>query len=166
MLTPPARCGDVTLLTQTGAGKTYTMGTTFSSSDEPASFGVIPRVVEEVFALVDAAKDMTAHVRVSYLEIYNEQLRDLLLTGDQPQRSYTLQRDEHGNYIVPGLTMTTVTSLADVAKCLEHGSRIRSTASTNMNAHSSRSHAVFTIHLDQDPVVLPVGMRPLATAHI
>ena len=137
------------------------MGTNFSAADDSREFGVIPRVVEDVFAMVDdaATKDVVSTVRVSYLEIYNEQVKDLLINGDPPAKGYTLQRDEHGNYIVAGLSLVTVSSLHDVAACLEHGSRIRSTASTNMNAHSSRSHAVFTIHLDQVPMATSAGTQ-------
>ena len=80
------------------------------------------------------------------------QIRDLLLHGEAPAKGYHLQRDEHGNYVASGLHLVPVGSLEDVAECLAYGSKIRSTASTNMNAHSSRSHAVFTIHLDQEPV--------------
>jgi hypothetical protein len=117
--------------------------------------GIIPRVVEEIFSMVsDRGSDGSTlcSVSVSYLEIYNEHIKDLLLTGDPPAKGYTMQKDEHGNYVVNGLTHVAVRSLRDVAHCLELGSRMRSTAATNMNAHSSRSHAVFTIRLDQEPV--------------
>jgi hypothetical protein len=82
---------------------------------------------------------------------HTPQIRDLLLHGEPPAKGYQLQRDSHGNYVASGLTLVAVRSLEDVARCLAYGSKIRSTASTNMNAHSSRSHAVFTIHLDQEP---------------
>ncbi len=85
------------------------------------------------------------------------QIRDLLLHGEPPAKGYQLQRDSHGNYVASGLTLVAVRSLEDVAGCLAYGSKIRSTASTNMNAHSSRSHAVFTIHLDQEPLVAAAG---------
>ena len=87
-----------------------------------------------------------------FIPPWRHQIRDLLLHGEAPAKGYHLQRDEHGNYVASGLHLVPVGSLEDVAECLAYGSKIRSTASTNMNAHSSRSHAVFTIHLDQEPV--------------
>jgi hypothetical protein len=64
---------------QTGAGKTYTMGTSFSASDNPCDFGVVPRVVEDLFAMIAGrvGHDLHVTVRVSYLEIYNEQVGEL-----------------------------------------------------------------------------------------
>jgi hypothetical protein len=64
---------------QTGAGKTYTMVTSFSVSDNPCDFGVVPRVVEDLFAMIAglAGHDLHVTVRVSYLEIYNEQVGEV-----------------------------------------------------------------------------------------
>jgi hypothetical protein len=140
---------------QTGAGKTYTMGSNFSTREESTENGIIPRLVEDILANIEGMSATTScRLSISYLEIYNEHIKDLLLRGEAPAKGYQLQKDEHGNYVVAGLTEVAVSSLDDVAKCLEHGARLRSTASTQMNAHSSRSHAVITLRLDQEPLGL------------
>lgn len=138
---------------QTGAGKTFTMGSNFSPKDDPRGNGIIPRLVEDVLAQIETLSAANRCVLTfSYLEIYNEHIKDLLCRGEPPAKGYQLQKDDHGNYVVAGCTEVVVSSLEDVAKCLEHGARLRSTASTQMNAHSSRSHAVITLRLEQEPL--------------
>lgn len=126
----------------TGAGKTHTM---LGSAVEP---GVIPRAVQEVFHLVrlrqrrddgwDYAVDM------SYLEIYNEKVLDLLSpsTLDLP-----IREDKDRNILVPGLTHTPLASFSDFDSHFVPASLNRTTASTKLNQRSSRSHAILLIQV-------------------
>ncbi|XP_041904044.1 stAR-related lipid transfer protein 9 isoform X1 [Corvus kubaryi] len=131
---------------QTGSGKTYTMMGT------PASIGLTPRICEGLFSRKDDYTDQTAscRVKVSFLEIYNERVRDLLKQSDQ-KKPYTLRVREHpetGPY-VQGLTQHLVTDYKQVVKLLEEGIARRITAATHIHNASSRSHAIFTIHYTQ-----------------
>ncbi|XP_061199396.1 stAR-related lipid transfer protein 9 isoform X2 [Neopsephotus bourkii] len=131
---------------QTGSGKTYTMMGT------PASIGLTPRICEGLFARKDEYTDQTAscRVKVSFLEIYNERVRDLLKQSDQ-KKPYTLRVREHpetGPY-VQGLTQHLVTDYKQVVELLEEGIAKRITAATHIHNASSRSHAIFTIHYTQ-----------------
>ncbi|KAM6073764.1 stAR-related lipid transfer protein 9 [Chlamydotis macqueenii] len=131
---------------QTGSGKTYTMMGT------PASIGLTPRICEGLFSRKDDYSDQTAscRVKVSFLEIYNERVRDLLKKSDR-KKPYTLRVREHpetGPY-VQGLTQHLVTDYKQVVELLEEGIAKRITAATHIHNASSRSHAIFTIHYTQ-----------------
>ncbi|KAL2303586.1 hypothetical protein Nmel_008861, partial [Mimus melanotis] len=131
---------------QTGSGKTYTMMGT------PASIGLTPRICEGLFSRKDDYSDQMAscRVKVSFLEIYNERVRDLLKESDR-RKPYTLRVREHpetGPY-VQGLTQHLVTDYKQVVKLLEEGIAKRITAATHIHNASSRSHAIFTIHYTQ-----------------
>uniref|UniRef100_A0A8C9L2P8 Kinesin-like protein n=1 Tax=Serinus canaria TaxID=9135 RepID=A0A8C9L2P8_SERCA len=131
---------------QTGSGKTYTMMGT------PASIGLTPRICEGLFSRKDDYSDQMAscRVKVSFLEIYNERVRDLLKQSDR-KKPYTLRVREHpetGPY-VQGLTQHLVTDYKQVVKLLEDGIAKRITAATHIHNASSRSHAIFTIHYTQ-----------------
>ncbi|KAI8826691.1 uncharacterized protein EV422DRAFT_592939 [Fimicolochytrium jonesii] len=128
---------------QTGAGKSYSM---MGYGQEK---GVIPRACEELFSKIDANVDAntTFNVEVSYIEIYNERVRDLL----NPVVKNNLRVREHpslGPY-VEDLSKLVVRSYEEIATLMDEGNKARTTAETNMNATSSRSHAVFTIILTQ-----------------
>ncbi|XP_030804670.1 stAR-related lipid transfer protein 9 isoform X1 [Camarhynchus parvulus] len=131
---------------QTGSGKTYTMMGT------PASIGLTPRICEGLFSRKDDYSDQMAscRVKVSFLEIYNERVRDLLKQSDH-KKPYTLRVREHpetGPY-VQGLTQHLVTDYKQAVKLLEEGIAKRITAATHIHNASSRSHAIFTIHYTQ-----------------
>ncbi|XP_063254686.1 stAR-related lipid transfer protein 9 [Prinia subflava] len=131
---------------QTGSGKTYTMMGT------PASIGLTPRICEGLFSRKNDYSDQMAscRVKVSFLEIYNERVRDLLKESDR-KKPYTLRVREHpetGPY-VQGLTQHLVTDYKQVVKLLEEGIAKRITAATHIHNASSRSHAIFTIHYTQ-----------------
>ncbi|XP_014805644.1 PREDICTED: stAR-related lipid transfer protein 9 [Calidris pugnax] len=131
---------------QTGSGKTYTMMGT------PASIGLTPRICEGLFSRKDDYSDQAAscRVKVSFLEIYNERVRDLLKQSDR-KKPYTLRVREHpetGPY-VQGLTQHLVTDYKQVVELLEEGIAKRITAATHIHNASSRSHAIFTIHYTQ-----------------
>nr|XP_013814665.1 PREDICTED: stAR-related lipid transfer protein 9 [Apteryx mantelli mantelli] len=131
---------------QTGSGKTYTMMGT------PASIGLTPRICEGLFSRKDDYSEQTAscRVKVSFLEIYNERVRDLLKQSDH-KKPYTLRVREHpetGPY-VQGLSQHLVTDYKQVVELLEKGIAKRITAATHIHNASSRSHAIFTIHYTQ-----------------
>jgi hypothetical protein len=134
---------------QTGAGKSYTM---MGTPDQP---GLIPRTCEDLFERIAAAQEETPNisynVRVSYFEVYNEHVRDLLVPVVPHQPPYYLKIREsptEGPY-VKDLTEVPVRSLHEILRYMRIGDNNRTTASTKMNDTSSRSHAVFTIMLKQ-----------------
>ncbi|CAN8095115.1 unnamed protein product [Discula destructiva] len=134
---------------QTGSGKSYTM---MGTPDQP---GLIPRTCEDLFERIACAQSETPNisysVRVSYFEVYNEHVRDLLVTVTPNQAPYYLKIRESpsdGPY-VKDLTEVPVRSLDEILRYMKMGDNSRTTASTKMNDTSSRSHAVFTIMLKQ-----------------
>ncbi|XP_067895844.1 stAR-related lipid transfer protein 9 isoform X2 [Heterodontus francisci] len=131
---------------QTGSGKTYTMMGT------PASIGLTPRICKGLFSRVDdyQEKPASCRIEVSFLEIYNERVRDLLKRCDG-NKPYTLRVREHpdkGPY-VQGLSQHLVSDYKQLVKLLEEGISNRITAATHIHDASSRSHAIFTIHYTQ-----------------
>ncbi|KAM9765007.1 kinesin-like protein KIF13B isoform 2-T2 [Menidia menidia] len=127
---------------QTGSGKSYTM---MGSGDQP---GLIPRLCSALFERTqkEQREDESFTVEVSYMEIYNEKVRDLL---DPKGGRQTLRVREHkvlGPY-VDGLSRLAVASYKDIGSLMSEGNKSRTVAATNMNEESSRSHAVFNIIL-------------------
>ncbi|KAK2629229.1 hypothetical protein QTJ16_000049 [Diplocarpon rosae] len=134
---------------QTGSGKSYTM---MGTPDQP---GLIPRTCEDLFQRIEAAQNETPNisynVRVSYFEVYNEHVRDLLVPVQPNQPPYYLKIREsptEGPYI-KDLTDAPVRNISEIMKHMKTGDASRTTASTKMNDTSSRSHSVFTIMLKQ-----------------
>ena len=130
---------------QTGSGKSYSM---MGYGEEE---GVIPRICRDMFERIEAVtqrdKNMTTTVEVSYLEIYNERVRDLL----NPSTKGNLKVREHpstGPY-VEDLAKLVVRSFVEIDNLMDEGNKARTVAATNMNETSSRSHAVFTLTLTQ-----------------
>ena len=134
---------------QTGSGKSYTM---MGTPNQP---GLIPRTCEDLFQRIESSTSphISYAVRVSYFEVYNEHVRDLLAPS-RPSNSghpYYLKIREHpveGPYI-KDLTDLPVKNYQELLRCMHLGDASRTTASTKMNDTSSRSHAVFTIMLKQ-----------------
>ncbi|XP_041520307.1 kinesin-like protein KIF13B isoform X1 [Microtus oregoni] len=127
---------------QTGSGKSYTM---MGTADQP---GLIPRLCSGLFERTqkEESEEQSFKVEVSYMEIYNEKVRDLL---DPKGSRQTLKVREHsvlGPY-VDGLSKLAVTSYKDIESLMSEGNKSRTVAATNMNEESSRSHAVFKITL-------------------
>ncbi|CAL1688462.1 unnamed protein product [Lasius platythorax] len=144
---------------QTGTGKTFTMEgvsndpTLHWQSDTMA--GIIPRALSHLFDELRLLEAQEYTVRVSFLELYNEELFDLLSPNDDASK-IRLYEDatRKGSVIIHGLEEVTVHNKNEVYKILEKGSEKRQTAATLMNAHSSRSHTVFsiTIHIKENNV--------------
>ncbi|EYU36459.1 hypothetical protein MIMGU_mgv1a000376mg [Erythranthe guttata] len=142
--------GTVLAYGQTGSGKTYTMGTNYNGEEQRN--GVIPRVMDTIFSKVDTMKDAgECLIRVSFIEIFKEEVFDLLdpkTTG--PARVPIQIRERVGGGItLAGVTEAEVRTKEEMASYLLQGSLTRATGSTNMNSQSSRSHAIFTISMEQ-----------------
>ncbi|XP_065702619.1 chromosome-associated kinesin KIF4 isoform X2 [Patagioenas fasciata] len=136
---------------QTGSGKTYSMGGTYTASqeDEP-SVGIIPRVIELLFKEKEQRQDWEFDLKVSYLEIYNEDILDLLCPSRERSCQISIREDPKEGIKIVGLTERNVTSVQDTVSCLEQGNNSRTVAATAMNSQSSRSHAIFTICINQE----------------
>ena len=132
---------------QTGTGKTYTMEG-FSYDYLSPKKGLIPRAIENIFKYIEnnSNSNTTFIIRVTYLQIYNESIDDLLKSE---KKHLTIRENHKKGIYVEGLSEWAVCSPNDIYALLEKGAQNRTKAHTNMNDVSSRSHAVFTIILEQ-----------------
>ncbi|XP_015864531.1 kinesin-like protein KIF15 isoform X5 [Peromyscus maniculatus bairdii] len=136
---------------QTGSGKTFTMmGPSDSDNFSHNLRGVIPRSFEYLFSLIDREKEKagagkTFLCKCSFIEVYNEQIYDLL---DSASVGLYLREHIKKGVFVVGAVEQVVTSAAEAYQVLSRGWRNRRVASTSMNRESSRSHAVFTITIE------------------
>ncbi|KAH6656602.1 hypothetical protein BKA67DRAFT_160213 [Truncatella angustata] len=166
---------------QSGAGKSYTMGTSGEQADLEV-MGVIPRAATALFERLEgppppknpnrnsmsqlrtpsrysvSASSSTPkgeknwQLKATYVEIYNEQLRDLLVQEETPvheRGNVAIREDTKGNILLTGLRQVDINSVHDLENALSFGSMIRQTDSTAINEKSSRSHAVFSLNLVQ-----------------
>ncbi|KZC08147.1 Chromosome-associated kinesin KIF4A [Dufourea novaeangliae] len=138
---------NVTILAygQTGSGKTHSMGTNYVESEDT---GIIPRAIHDIFDMIQLKEGWSFKVTVSFMELYQEQLYDLL-TDKQRNQSIVDIRDDGKNIKISGLVEKEVTNADEALQCLTHGSLGRVTGATAMNAQSSRSHAIFTVSIYQ-----------------
>ncbi|KAB5586184.1 hypothetical protein GE09DRAFT_56519 [Coniochaeta sp. 2T2.1] len=166
---------------QSGAGKSYTMGTSGPEEQGDMDvMGVIPRAANALFEKLEGPKgnpnrgsmsqlrapsrysmqapsatskgDKTWSLKATYVEIYNEMLRDLLIPDHVPANergNVTIREDVKGNIILTGLRQVEINSVEDLMNALNFGSTLRQTDATAINARSSRSHAVFSLNLVQ-----------------
>ncbi|XP_066558011.1 kinesin-like protein kif7 isoform X1 [Amia ocellicauda] len=133
---------------QTGSGKTYTIGEANISSFSADEQGLIPRAVAEVFKLLDENDLHDYSVRISYLEVYKEEFRDLLEV-ETSSKDIHIREDDKGNIVLCGVKECEVEGLDEVLSLLETGNAARHTGATQMNPHSSRSHTIFTVAMEQ-----------------
>uniref|UniRef100_A0A8C6V322 Kinesin family member 21A n=1 Tax=Neogobius melanostomus TaxID=47308 RepID=A0A8C6V322_9GOBI len=154
---------------QTGSGKTYTMGTGFDVNISEEELGIIPRAVNHLFKGIEERRQAATEqgrpvpefkINAQFLELYNEEVLDLFdttrdLEARKQRSNIKIHEDATGGIYTVGVTTRTVTSAAEMIQCLKLGALSRSTASTQMNVQSSRSHAIFTIHLCQVRVCSP-----------
>lgn len=122
---------------QTGAGKSHTME---GYGDQP---GIIPNSFKHIFDKVAIAQNKRILVRASYLEIYNEEIRDLL--SKDPKQSLDLKENVDSGVYVKSLTAQVVKDAAEIDHVMQTGKKNRSVGATAMNQTSSRSHSIFTI---------------------
>ena len=121
----------------------------FSASDDPALHGVIPRSVRDIFKYIQDHSELSFRVGVSFMELYNEQLFDLL--SQKTRREDTIvdiREDGNRGIKIPGLTEVDIATVDETMGLLEKASEGRVTAATAMNARSSRSHAIFTLSIE------------------
>uniref|UniRef100_A0ABI7Z6L5 Kinesin-like protein n=1 Tax=Felis catus TaxID=9685 RepID=A0ABI7Z6L5_FELCA len=139
--------GTIMCYGQTGAGKTYTMtGTTENYKHR----GILPRALQQVFRMIEERPTHAITVRVSYLEIYNESLFDLLSTLPYVGPSVTpmtIVENPQGVFI-KGLSVHLTSQEEDAFSLLFEGETNRIIASHTMNKNSSRSHCIFTIYVE------------------
>ncbi|KFV68363.1 Kinesin-like KIF3B [Dryobates pubescens] len=128
---------------QTGTGKTYTME---GVRGDPEKRGVIPNSFEHIFTHISRSQNQQYLVRASYLEIYQEEIRDLL-AKDQSKRLELKERPDTGVY-VKDLSSFVTKSVKEIEHVMNVGNQNRSVGATNMNEHSSRSHAIFVITIE------------------
>ena len=154
-----------------GSGKTYTISGNKANVDE---FGIIPRAVHSMFQIINSNSTLSPSsssssrsptsrpqqqqanqnqsppkeycVKVNFIEIYKEELKDLL---DSSEKDLQIREDETGNTLIYGANEVVCHSLEEVMACFDAGSALRHTGSTLMNEQSSRSHSVFTVSIEQ-----------------
>ncbi|KAL1817747.1 kinesin-like protein KIN-4A [Daucus carota subsp. sativus] len=148
---------------QTGSGKTYTMGT---GSKDGNQIGLVPQVMSTLFSKIETLKhQIEFQLQVSFIEILKEEVQDLLDPDCSNKSEMTnghsgkvtspgkppiqIRETSNGVITLAGSTERSVKTLKEMSDCLEQGSLSRATGSTNMNNQSSRSHAIFTITLEQ-----------------
>jgi kinesin family protein 3/17 len=128
---------------QTGAGKTFTM---VGDYKDPNWKGIIPRGFDHVIAAIQTSENRKYVVRASFIEIYNEDVFDLLdMKGDVKK---DVKESPQTGVFVKDLKTVPVKSVEEMFKLLDYGNTNRSVATTKMNATSSRSHALFTVHIE------------------
>lgn len=127
---------------QTGTGKTFTME---GVRNDTQQMGIIPRTFEQIWTHINRAQNMQFLVAVSYLEIYMEELRDLL----KPNTTAVLElRERESGIVVPNLHSVLCKSADEMTQVMNKGNKNRTVGRTNMNEHSSRSHAIFQIKIE------------------
>uniref|UniRef100_A0A8C6QE36 Kinesin family member 27 n=1 Tax=Nannospalax galili TaxID=1026970 RepID=A0A8C6QE36_NANGA len=133
---------------QTGSGKTYTIGGGHVASLVEGQKGIIPRAIQEIFQSISENPGIDFNIKVSYIEVYKEDLRDLLEL-ETSMKDLHIREDEKGNTVIVGAKECQVESMDEVMSLLEVGNAARHTSTTQMNEYSSRSHAIFTINVCQ-----------------
>ncbi|XP_035916368.1 kinesin-like protein KIF21A isoform X5 [Anopheles stephensi] len=150
---------------QTGSGKTYTMGTGFERALPEAQEGIIPRAVRHLFEGIAQLQQnpydehgtylgtVTFSVAAQFMELYNEEIIDLLDPYNKGARVFKIFEDAAGGISVAGATIKPLAGPQEALNCLQQGALARTTASTQMNEQSSRSHALFTILIRRQRVM-------------
>ncbi|XP_027349944.1 kinesin-like protein KIN-14I [Abrus precatorius] len=130
---------------QTGSGKTYTMSGPKEITEK--SQGVNYRALSDLFLIADQRKDIFHYdVSVQMIEIYNEQVRDLLVT-DGTNKRLEIRSSSHKGLSVPDASLVPVSSTCDVIELMNLGQRNRAVGATALNDRSSRSHSCLTVHV-------------------
>ncbi|XP_058451537.1 kinesin-like protein KIF21B isoform X5 [Malaya genurostris] len=149
---------------QTGSGKTYTMGTGFERDIPELQEGIIPRAVRHLFEGIVQLQEnpydddgvylgsLQFSVAAQFMELYNEEIIDLLDPYSKG-RIFKIHEDASGGISVAGATIQPLSGPQDALRCLMQGALARTTASTQMNEQSSRSHALFTILIRRQRVM-------------
>uniref|UniRef100_A0AC34GR89 Kinesin-like protein n=1 Tax=Panagrolaimus sp. ES5 TaxID=591445 RepID=A0AC34GR89_9BILA len=145
---------------QTGSGKTHTMGTgmDLTGNIPPEDLGIVPRAVQHIFDGIELRKREAQEngilppvfeVTVTFVELYNENIFDLLNNGKDRTKITMYENPETNEIQLSGVKNLTVKSPEDLMEALRMGALNRTVGATNMNEQSSRSHAIFSIYLKQ-----------------
>ena len=130
---------------QTGTGKTYTM----DGEPEGPNRGIVPRAFEHIFDFITANQESHKFsVTVTYVELYNEQLRDLLCSSKSEEKPLTIHEEPGKGFIIKGVTTHSAKSVQDLLKIQRYGQKHRVVRATNMNDVSSRSHSVLSLSIE------------------
>ncbi|XP_065438644.1 kinesin-like protein KIF9 isoform X5 [Chrysemys picta bellii] len=145
--------GTIMCYGQTGAGKTYTMT---GATENYKHRGIIPRAIQQVFRAVEEHIDQSITVRISYLEIYNETLFDLLSTmpHDMSGDTHMAVVEYPQGVFVKGLSMHPASHEEDALNLLFEGETNRIIGEHTLNKNSSRSHCIFTIYIESHSRIL------------
>ena len=128
---------------QTGCGKTFTM---MGIITDPQLRGVIPNAFDHIFGFIKTeGESRKFFLRCSFVEIYNEEVRDLLGNKD---KKLDIREDPKKGTFLKDLTYVTIKNPADIDKSLDTGNKNRHVGATSMNDQSSRSHSLFTVYLE------------------
>jgi len=147
---------------QTGSGKTYTM----QGGDQPSTWGLIPRALRQIFKEAEEMrlKGWTWTLKASFMEVYNEVIRDLLReetqtgsngtnryssgsTGSSTPQCHTIKHDPDWGMMVTNMTVVQVSSIEHIKNLTNRAAKLRAVGSTDMNSVSSRSHSIFALYL-------------------
>jgi len=128
---------------QTGTGKTHTME---GKQEPPHERGITPRTFDHVFKVIEGTPTVQFLVRVSYLELYNEEVRDLL--SPNHLNKLELREKPDCGVFVKDLSKHTVKSVEELNEWLKSGRSNRKTGETKMNLESSRSHSIFCLTIE------------------
>ncbi|XP_052009672.1 kinesin-like protein KIF3B [Xyrauchen texanus] len=128
---------------QTGTGKTYTME---GVPTDPETRGVIPNSFQQIFTQISRSRNQQYLVRVSYIEIYQEEIRDLLCKDDS--KKLDLKENPELGVYVRDLSSVVTKNIKEIEHVMNLGNQSRSVGFTNMNERSSRSHAIFMITIE------------------
>ncbi|KHN81804.1 Osmotic avoidance abnormal protein 3 [Toxocara canis] len=150
--------GTVFAYGQTGSGKTYSMQ---GDDSVPAQKGIIPRTFEHIFEATATTDNTKFLVHVSYLEIYNEEVRDLL-GKDRTQKLEIKEHSEKGVYVA-GLSMHVCHDFKACKELMKQGFENRHVGATLMNKDSSRSHSIFTVYVE---AMLDTGSIRMGKLHL
>ncbi|XP_055063278.2 kinesin-like protein KIF9 isoform X2 [Misgurnus anguillicaudatus] len=140
--------GTILCFGQTGAGKTYTMT---GAAEAYRQRGIIPRALQQVFHEVEQRTDHTFSVHLSFLEIYNETMVDLLSTlkrGKGGSGVLTVVEEPGGGVSIKGLTLHLVHNEEEALSLLFEGEMNRIIGEHALNKNSSRSHCIFTVYIE------------------
>lgn len=127
---------------QTASGKTHTM---MGSETDP---GIIRHAISHIFDAIEDTPNKQFLLRVSYMEIYNEKVTDLLAEPKDRKKNLKLSDDAAGVVTIEGLREVIIHSPEDVFKAMDKGEKLRHVGETNMNERSSRSHTIFRLILE------------------
>ncbi|CAI5779746.1 chromosome-associated kinesin KIF4A [Podarcis lilfordi] len=135
---------------ETGSGKTYSMGVAYIADKEnDPTVRIISRAIKLLFQEMKEWSEWQSSLKVSYLEIYNDDILDLLAPLKRKKPSISIRENPRGGIKVVGLTEHVVKSAEDITQCLERGNNSRTVAATAMNTQSSQTHAIFTMTIGQ-----------------